>query len=103
MLGASLIIIVSIKVHQKRCAPEESCEDGTEDTEPTADEPIEADAEPTETDAEQIETNAEQIEADGEEPAIEEPPAPPLEWYLGVSENLKVSQRLGVSRICLTA
>jgi hypothetical protein len=96
-------------VHQELCVPEENCEEDTGDTEPTdaepaieADaEPIGADAEPIETDAEPIETNAEPMETDAERPEpIEtdaeenekEPAAPPLEldWYLGVSENLKV-------------
>lgn len=106
--------IVSIKVHQEPCAPEENCEEDIGDTEPTdADPAIEADAEPIEVDAEPIEADAEPIETDAEQPEpIEtdaeenekEQVAPPLEldWYLGVSENLKVSQTLGVSQICLT-
>lgn len=96
--------IVSIKVHQEPCAPEENCEEDIGDTEPTdADPAIEADAEPIEVDAEPIEADAEPIETDAEENE-KEPVAPPLEldWYLGVSENLKVSQTLGVSQICLT-
>lgn len=51
-----------------------------------------------ETDAEPIEMDAGPIEKDAEEhekKMTEESPAPPLEWYLGVSETLKVSQRLG--------
>lgn len=107
------IAIVSIKVHQEPCAPEEpensNCEAGTGDTEPTDDEQMETEAEPIETDAVPIDTGAVPTEADvpietGAEPIaidaeeygemIEGPqePPPPLEWYLGISENLKVIQ-----------
>ena len=67
--------IVSIKVHQELCAPKESCEEGTRDTEPTNEELIKTDS--TEVDEKEM-------------VAVEEPP---LEWLLGVSEDLKVSER----------
>jgi hypothetical protein len=69
--------IVSIKVYQDPCVPaEESCEEGVDDTEPTVDDV------PMETDTEVNDVNMVEEE--------EEPAKPPLDWYLGVSEDLKV-------------
>ncbi|KAF8651906.1 hypothetical protein AX14_008445 [Amanita brunnescens Koide BX004] len=68
---ASLTVItaiISIKVHQELCGPEENnCEEGT-GAEPADAGPLEMD---TEVEKETVEV-------------------PPLEWYLGVSEDLKV-------------
>ena len=76
-------MIVSIKVYQDPCVPaEESCEEeeGVGDTELTVDDV------PMETDTKSNTEVNDAIMVEEEEG----PPKPPLDWYLGVSEDLKV-------------
>lgn len=71
-------LIVSIKVYQDPCPPvEESCEEGAGNS-----------AEPIVDDA-AMEMDTEVNDADKPEKE-EEPAKPALDWYLGVSQDLKV-------------
>ncbi|KAF8635127.1 hypothetical protein AX15_000517 [Amanita polypyramis BW_CC] len=61
-----------IQVHQDLCVPDECCEERPREADPNGDAPMEVDA------------------PEEEKPKLKGPPRPPIDWYLGVSEDLKV-------------